>query len=277
MRATIFTALLSLFFSKTKAQILLTDVSSAQSAATCDATVAQTGIVALFNNQAGLADMQTLSGVVASEWRFGVKDLKPIAFGLVLPSKSGVFGFTLNHFSFENTREDVVGVAFAKKMSPKLNASLRLNATNYSVNEYGSTLLLSFELGMNYLLFEQIKIGFHVKNPLQQKLNESDFTPSVFRLGLAYQVNESVNLTLETAKDNFNAADFRLGLSYKVAQSLTLRTGFGSAPTRFAFGLSYFLSEKFAIDLGLSSYSALGLTPSVSLCFFSEKRKVKGE
>jgi hypothetical protein len=273
MRATIFTALLSLFFSKTKAQILLTDVSSAQSAATCDATVAQTGIVALFNNQAGLADVQTLSSVVASEWRFGVKDLKPIAFGLILPSKSGVFGFTLNHFSFENTREDVVGVAFAKKMSPKLNASLRLNATNYSVSEYGSTLLLSFELGMNYLLFEQIKIGFHVKNPLQQKLNESDFTPSVFRLGLAYQVNEAVNLTLETAKDNFNAADFRLGLSYKVAQSLTLRTGFGSAPTRFAFGLSYFLSEKFAIDLGLSSYSALGLTPSVSLCFFSEKRK----
>jgi long-subunit fatty acid transport protein len=273
MKAKIFCFLLLPLF--TKAQILLTDVTSAQSAATCDATVAQTGIIALFNNQAGLADVQTLSGIVASEWRFGVKELKPIAFGLVLPSKSGVFGFTLNHFSFENTREDVVGVAFSKKMSPKLNASLRLNATNYSVSEYGSTLLLSFELGMNYLLFEQIKIGFHVKNPIQQKLNESDFTPSVFRLGVAYQVNEAVNLTLETAKDNFNAADFRMGLTYKIAPNFTVRGGFASAPTRFAFGLSYFLSEKFAIDLGLSSYSALGLTPSVSLCFFRQKEKNK--
>lgn len=275
MRATIITTLVFLFFSHTKAQILLTDVSSAQSAATCDATVAQTGIVSLFNNQAGLVDVQTLSAIVASEWRFGVKDLKPIAFGLVLPAKSGVFGFTLNHFSFDNTREDVLGVAFAKKMSPKLNASLRLNATNYSVDEYGSTLLLSFELGMNYSIFEQIKIGFHVKNPIQQKLNETDFTPSVFRLGVAYQVNEAVNLTLETAKDNFNPADFRLGLNYKVAPNFTVRGGFGTAPTRFAFGLSYFLSEKFAIDLGLSSHSALGLTPSVSLCFFGQKEKNK--
>ena len=269
MKPTLLFLLLFLFVNSlpSSSQILLTDIATAPASATCQATVAQTGLVALFNNQAGLTEVKKFAATVATEWRFGVKDLKPIAFGLVLPAKSGVFGFTFNHFSFETTQQNAFGLVFAKKMSPKMSAALGLKMAQYGVTEYGSTLFISFEVGFYYQLFDDIKVGFHTQNPLQQKIGVGDFTPSVFRLGAAYQVNEAVDVNVECAKDNVLGADFRLGVNYKINPTLVLRGGIATLPTRFAFGLGYHLSEKFVMDLGLSSHTILGLTPSVNLSY----------
>ena len=259
------------------AQIGYQIVGGGRSAGMANATVALGGDVnAVFQNPASLIGIARPTATLASEWRFGVRDLRPIGAGFALPNPSGVFGFSMQHFGFDNLKQTKIGLAFAKRMTANFTVGAQLDYIGIGSETYGSRSLLTFEIGCNALIFNDLTLSAYVYNPLNVRLTDIERTPSVFRLGAAWSVNPKVIVCLETEKDiNFPAA-FKFGFEYKVAESVAVRCGVMSQPSAFCFGVGYVVNENFTIDVALSNHSTLGATPALSLNYAFGKNPVKG-
>lgn len=228
---------------------------------------------AIFHNPAGLVSVTQSSVLLASEMRFGIKDLKPIGCAFVIPTSSGTLGFTFQNFTFESYRENKLGVAYARRLSSKFNIGVQMGYEHLKIDEYGSVGLLSFEIGCNALIFNDLILSASIFNPVTMKINEAERTPSVFRLGLAYTLNPKVLVCLETEKDIAFPASFKFGFAYKVVESLTLRCGFRTAPSIISFGIGYKINKNFTVDCALANHVYLGATPALSLSYFLGKNK----
>jgi hypothetical protein len=250
------------------AQIGSSLLSSGRFSAMGKASVAVQGAEAIFSNPSNLWGLERKTVLLASEWRYGVENLRPIALGFIAPSKSGVLGFSYQNFSFESWHDHTLGIAYARKLMSKLDMGIHLKYQRIKVPSYESQNVIGFDIGFNTLIINNLRLGFLIQNPFPFKLNLTEIVPSLLRLGLAYQVNINVLLSLETAKSLSYPASFRFGLEYKFDKNWVLRGGFESYPAAFSFGLGAILSDNFKIDLAMSNHSVLGLTPAISLSYF---------
>jgi hypothetical protein len=262
----------SLFLEKTTAQIGYRLVSGGHSAAMSNAVSAVASGDAVFQNPASLMSLTRPMATISTDMRFGVRELKPIGVGFIQPTKSGVFGFSLQHFGFSAFRQQKLGVAFARRFSDKLDVGIQLDYLHLQAPDYGNAHLLTFEIGCNTLITKDLMLGVYVYNPLNIRLN-AEPTPSVFRLGMAYSINTYVIVAAEVEKSIVDGANFSFGLDYKVAETVSVRCGFSSLPARFSFGAGYQINKNFVIDMALSSQALLGSTPSFSLTYVFGKEK----
>lgn len=248
-----------------KAQIGYQIVGGAQSLGMGGASVGFQDAQAIFHNPAGLVGVTKPIVLLTSEIKFGLKDLKPIGTAFILPTSSGVFGFSFQNYSFNAYRESKLGVAYARKLSSKFNLGVQLDYLRLKIGEYGSVNLLTFEIGCNTLIFRDLILSAYVFNSVSVRLNQDERTPSVFRLGLGYSLNSKVLICLETEKDINFPASFKFGLAYKAVETLTLRCGFRTNPSIFSFGIGYSINKHFSADVSLANHPYLGTTPSLSL------------
>lgn len=267
----IFTLFLLFWMAFSHAQIGYFLVSSSRFSALGKASVALQGAESIFGNPANLGGVEKTTALLASEWRYGVENLHPIAIAVVTPSQSGVLGFSYQHFGFEALRDNTLGVAYARKLMSKLDMGIHLRYQHIKIPAYGSQNIIGFDIGFNTLIMNNLRVGFHVQNPLPFKMNETETAPSLLRLGIAYQINLHVLLSLETAKSLSYPALFRFGLEYKFDKRWVLRSGFESYPAAFSFGLGSVLSKNFVLDMALSNHSVLGLTPAITLSYLIKK------
>ncbi len=250
------------------AQIGYQIVSGAQSLSMGGASIGFQDAQAIFHNPAGLVGVTHSSILLTSEIRFGLKDLKPIGTAFIVPTSSGILGFSFQNYTFDSYHESKVGVAYARRLSSKFNIGIQLDYMRLKINEYGSTNLLTFEIGCNTLIIKDLVLSAYIFNPLSVRLNEVERTPSVFRLGLSYTLNPKVLVCLETEKDINFPTSFKFGLAYQTVEALTLRCGFRTSPSIFSFGFSYKLNKHFTADCALANHPYLGMSPSLSLSYF---------
>ena len=191
----------------------------------------------------------------------------------VTPTQSSVFGFSFQNYTYDSFRENKLMVAYARRLTAKFNLGIHLDYLHLKVDEYGSKNLLTFGIGCNTWIFNNLVLSAYVYNPVSAKLNQDERTPSVFRLGLGYTINEKVLISVETEKNIYFAPSFKFGLSYQAAESLALRCGFRSSPNIFSFGLAYKINKNFTTDLALSNHAYLGMTPALSFNYSLGKEK----
>ena len=247
------------------AQIGYQLVGGAQSLGMGGASVMQQNAESILHNPAGLVGVTRTSALLTSEIRFGLRDLKPICLAFVKPTSSGVLGFTFQNYAFEVYRESKVGVAYARRLSAKFNVGVQLSYERLKIDKYGSTGFVNFEIGCNSLIFNDLVLSAYVFNPISMKINETESTPSVFRLGLGYTLNSKVLVCLETEKDRDFPASFKFGLAYKIIESCTVRCGFRTSPTIISFGFGYAVGKNLTADFALSNHPYLGATPALGL------------
>jgi hypothetical protein len=275
MRTRLLPFLFSFFFiAKTTAQIGYRLVSGGKSAGMSNATSAISSADAVFQNPAALALLTRQMATVATEMRFGVAELKPIGMGFIQPTKSGVFGFSLQHFGFSAFQEQKLGIALARRFSEKLDVGIQLDYLHLQAPNYGNAHLLTFEIGCNSLITKDLVLAVYVYNPLSIRIAEADRVPSVFRIGVAYSVNKYVVVATEIEKTVVDAVNINFGLDYKITETVAARCGFSSQPARFSLGIGYYLSKNFILDMALSHQSLLGSTPSLSLTYAFGKEKL---
>jgi hypothetical protein len=274
MRTFLLPFLFTFFFhEKTTAQIGYRLVSGGKSAGMSNATSAIASADAVFQNPAALTSLTRPMATVATEMRFGVAELKPIGMGFIQPTKSGVFGFSLQHFGFSAFQEQKLGVALARRFSEKLDVGIQLDYLHLQAPNYGNAHLLTFEIGCNSLITKDLMLAVYIYNPLSIRIVEEDRVPSVFRLGLAYSVNKYVVVAAEIEKTLVDVLNFNFGLDYKITETVAVRSGFSSQPARFSLGIGYLLRKNLVVDVALSHQSLLGSTPSLSLTYAFGKEK----
>jgi hypothetical protein len=262
-----------LFLTKTVAQIGYRLVSGGQSAAMNNAVLAVPSADAVFQNPASLLFITRPTATLATEMRFGVRELRPIGVGFIQPTKSGVFGFSLQHFGFSAFQQQKLGVALARRFSEKLDVGIQLDYLHLQAPDYGNAHLLTVEIGCNTLITKELMLAVYVYNPLAIRISESERVPSVFRLGMAYSINEYVVVAAEMEKSLVDAVTIRLGMDYKITKTVALRCGFSSLPASFSFGIGYKLSKNITLNVALAHQALLGSTPSLSLTYDFGKEK----
>lgn len=243
----------------------------ARGAAMGNASVTFNDIHSAFSNQAGLANLQTFSFTTVAEQRFFTNELQTVSAAAALPTTSGTFGLTVNHFGFEGFNQQRIGLAYARKLTEGLSIGAQVMMLNTSIPEYGSKANVSFELGFMSQLLPELHLGAHVYSPAQIELVEGENLPTILKLGLAYLPSKNVTCTAEIEKDIDFPARVKFGVEYQLVEQLQLRTGVATNPTNLAFGLGYTLKNGLALDVASVYHQILGFTPTVSVAFQRKK------
>jgi hypothetical protein len=223
-----------------------------------------------FHNQAGLEGFENFSAGVFYESRFMIDELSHVAGSLVIPVKAGTFGVSFSQFGKGTYKEHKFGLAFAKRLTKKLDAAIQLDylSERYPENENASG-FATFEAGIVYSATDDLFFGAHIFNPIQSGIKTHEGIqkmPAVFRFGGHYQFPKMVMLILETEKDTENPFVIKSGLEFSPVKNLSLRFGVSGKPVNYTAGIG-FQTGKITTDIGFSYHGNLGLTPSVSIQF----------
>ncbi len=236
----------------------------ARSAAMGNASATTSQLSSLFGNQAGLTDLKNFGAMAAAEQRFLLSELNTLAAGFALPTSSGTFGLTFQTFGFDEFRQQKLGLAYARRLWKALSLGAQFDYFQTKIPEYGSHGALTFELGIQAKISDELLLGVHFFNPAQAELVENERLASVFNFGLRYFPSEKANLVLELEKHLDFPVRLKGGVEYQAAKPLWLRAGFGTNPATFHFGVGLALKSNLKMDAASSFHQVLGLTPSFS-------------
>ncbi len=223
-----------------------------------------------FHNQAGLASIENFSAGFFYESRFMIDELSHAAGTFVAPIKAGTFGFSFSQFGKGTYKEHKIGLAFAKRLSKKLNASIQLDylSTRFPENENAFG-FATFEAGVVYAATDDLFFGAHVFNPVSNGFDLPEGVqrmPAVIRVGGHYQFPKMVLLTFETEKNLENPFIIKTGIEFVPVNNLALRFGISGKPLNYTAGIGYTVG-KISTDIGFAYHGNLGLTPAVSIQF----------
>jgi hypothetical protein len=267
MRKPFLTGLLLLFFIQ-KPAAAENYPAGARALAISNAFVSISDPWSTFHNQAGLASIENFSAGFFYESRFMIDELSHAATTVVVPVKAGTFGLSFSQFGKESYKEHKVGLAFAKKLTKKLNASIQLDylSTRFPENENAFG-FATFEAGVIYAAKENLFFGAHVFNPISNGFDLPEGTqkmPAVIRVGGHYQFPKMVLLTFETEKTTENPFLLKTGIEFSPVKNLAMRVGVSGKPLNYTAGIGYTVG-KISTDIAFSYHGNLGLTPAVSI------------
>jgi hypothetical protein len=240
---------------------------SVRASALAGSSASLDGSWALFGNQAGLATVEKSALGGSFQNRFLVKELSSGSGFFVFPVQSSVFAVSVYQFGKSIFRHEKIGLAYARKLNPRLRFGLQFNyhrlfiaEENKSADTYG------LELGFQYRLSDRLVLGFHSRNPYKISLKtlSGEFSyPSVYTLGGYYRLSDSFGWTTELAKDLSHPLILKSGFEYSIREQLFLRTGISGKPYQLTAGLG-FAANRLKIDMAVAYNQYLGNSPSVS-------------
>lgn len=224
-----------------------------------------TGINGAFTNQAGLAYLKGMSFTLNGGQRFLGTGINDFSVAAALPVDFGSFGVSLHYFGISDYNEQKIGLAYARKLMPNFAIGAQFDVLSFRTAEYGSTTLLTFEIGLLLEISKQFSLGTHIYSPVSVSVVEGENLPGVFTLGLGYKPSKKVKFNVEVEKELSFSPIVRGGIEYNFLDALFLRTGFSTEPTLFTFGFGFKSKKGLNIDFGSSYHQSLGFSPVVSV------------
>ena len=226
----------------------------------------------VFNNQAAMAFVDGISVALYTEQRFLLKELSYHAGGVILPTKLGAFGLSVNYYGFDLYNEKKIGLAYSRLFSNKISGGIQIDYVGTSISEYGNASTFTVELGLLVKITNQLTTAAHVFNPVRVNSGFTDEKiPTTLKLGLAYQPGKKVLIDAEVQKNIDELARFSSGIEYQVVDAFHLRAGFQTNPSVYCFGVGINV-KQLKIDLATTYHAVLGVSPQFSISYqFSKK------
>jgi hypothetical protein len=222
------------------------------------------------NNQAGIALMDKISAGIYYESRFTLKQLSTKSVAVVVPTGIGVIGATFSYFGYNQYNEMKVGLVYARSFGQYFRIGVQLDYLQTSLgNDYGSRGNITFELGIQSDVNENLTIGAWVFNPIQVRLADyaDERVPAIFRFGIAWHFSDHFFATVEAEKNTaFRPLIVRGGLEYGFKERFFLRTGFSSGQEIFSMGFGFQI-KILRFDISAVMHQSLGFSPQASMIF----------
>ncbi len=247
----------------------LAGIAGGRSNATGYSSVALNDFWSIQNNPAGLANYQFISAGLSYENRFMMKELSFYNAAFVMPVKIGTFGLSLSRFGFENYNENKLGLAYARAFGQHLKMGLKLDYLSFNFsNDYAKRQTVTFELGIQSDVTEELCLGAYIFNPIHTKLKTivNQYVPVIFRFGLAYKITKDFLATTEVEYHSESNLDCRFGLEYNTLKEFYIRVGVHTNPATACFGVGYTLS-RVIIDVSATMNQYAGVSFQSSLIF----------
>lgn len=238
-------------------------------AAMGNASVMQSGLWAVNNNQAGLADIQRFEVGVCYQNRFKLSETSTKTIATALHTRTGNFALSFNRFGYSLYSENSFGLAYARTFGGIVSAGLQFDYLNINqTDEYGDKGVFLFEVGLIAQPINNLRIGAHIYNPTKAKMAEyeDERVNTSLRFGLNYFFSKTVQAAAEIEKTMQTDLRYKIGIEYQIITNLFLRTGFKSEPNEFTFGTGYTF-KYFTFDLSFATHQYLPMSTQLSLNF----------
>lgn len=228
----------------------------------------------VINNQAALSLIDEISIGAYAENRFLLKELSFYSLAAAIPTNSGTLGIGFSYFGDEFLNEKLMRLAYGRRLMENLSIGVELDYFNVSINEYGSTGVVTFGLGVLYEFRDDWQLAAHLFNPIDIKLTDQedeDYLYNQLRIGLSHQVSQKVKVSAEAEKNMEEAMSFRAGVHYQIDKKVACRLGYASQPDLFTFGVGFNLGAL-QIDVASGLDWELGYSPYISINYLTQKR-----
>lgn len=232
-----------------------------------EATVALNDIHSVWSNQAGLAFLEKPSFNLFAQQHYLIPGLKTLGAAALYPTFSGNFGVALNYLGFEKYNEQRIGLNYSRQLMDKLSIGGQFTMLNAQIPEYGNKALFTFEIGLLADFIPNVKLGFHIANPVRMDWLEGEKLPSRMKLGFAYRPSDILLLLGEVEKDVEYPARVKAGIEYQPVNRFSVRTGISTQPTSLYFGVGYGLENGLSFDIAASYHQILGTTPVAGITY----------
>ncbi len=227
--------------------------------------VAGTGMETLWTNPAGLPGVERIGATAFVEQRFALSELRAIYAGAVLPGKIGTFGIRATTFGFDTYREQQFALSYGRLLAENFSIGGSLIAQTISIENYGSKVIATFDLGLQARLSKSLAVGFRAYSPFRPEVVPGEPLAGSLALGLAYTPNEKVLILTDVEKDLAYDARVRVGLEYRPVEPLYLRAGITSGPAEISFGVGYLPAETVRLDFSARYHETLGISPGAGV------------
>lgn len=250
-----------------QAQNSQTSLSGARGAAMGGSGLVFSDINSAFSNQAGLANLEQLEVLVLAGRQFIASPINNIAAAFAYPSGFGTLGLSIASFGTENYQEQKIGLTYARKLFDGVSIGAQFDYINFSIPTYGNSGVITFELGLQAQLLNNLSFGFHLFSPASIEVVEDAVLPSIYKAGIAYTPSDKILLTAEVEKDIDYPVRFRGGMEYGFSDVFFLRAGIATQPTLVSLGVGVKLKDALMIDVAASYHQVLGTSPSVGISY----------
>lgn len=214
-----------------------------------------------FHNQALLTAAPSTGFSFGLENRFMMPALSSKAVSAVFALRPAPLGLVATHYGNADYYRLFTGVGSAVKITDAVALGIQVDyISEHGIGEYRDVSHMTFEAGVTCLISPALTVGVHLFNPLAP-LNT---LPSSIEAGLSWRQSDGLFLTLTGSKVSNEPLSVQCGISWDVLKRLTLRTGYMSSPSAFAFGIG-FRTGRLQADAGFLLNSVTGVTSSVSI------------
>jgi len=218
-------------------------------------------VFALFSNPAGLSQINWREvGIYYSPAPFGLSELANGYAAYLEPFEFGSVAIGGMSYGYELYREAKVTAGYSFNYNNIFFIGLSANYHSFSIQDYGSTGVLYFNLGGLAYITNDLRWGFAVHNLNRASLADADDQiPMIFNTGFSYNVINSLSFNLALEKDIRYNPSIKVGIDYDIIEYLSLRLGTANEPAKFSFGIGINYS-MFNLDYALFTHPDLGLT-----------------
>jgi hypothetical protein len=229
-------------------------------------------ILSTFGNQAALAGFTSFAAGVFSERKFMQQELTSFSASVALPVTSGVFGLQLHQSGYSEYAQMQAGLAYARKLSSKVDVGVQFNYYSMRINGYGNAAAVNVEAGAVFHFTEQLHGGVHVYNPVAARLGKTgEKLPSVYSAGFGYDASDHFFVSAKIEKPEDESLNVNAAIQYKLTDKLLARGGISSANSIVFFGVGTVL-QNFRLDVTASIHPQLGITPGLLIIFNKVKK-----
>ena len=185
-----------------------------------------------------------------------------ISLAVAYPTKSlDNFGVTIQYFGIDAFNEQLIGVAYGRKLLDILSIGAQFDYVQVRIPRYGKKSTFTAELGLISKPSDRVIVGFHVYNIFDIEWVESETLPTVFTLGVRYEPTDKVMVMGEVEKVSDFRENFKVGVGYQIHPQFDVRIGFNTNPSLISFGIGYRLNNGFSFDMATTVHRDLGLSP----------------
>ena len=269
-----FSLIIICFFSYTSTNFIAQlNNQGASSTAMAGANVNEINIWSINNNISNIAHLKETQIGISVNNRFLLADLSTGSLAFTLPLKTGVIGASYSNFGNTYYQQHNAGFGYAMKLGENFSGGMKINYDYINLgNVYGSSSVISADIGLNAKLSSELNMGIIIKNPtLASPTNKSDDQfPTLIQLGMEYTVSEQLHTVIAIEKDILYPASFKAAFVYQALDIMVFRAGIGTNPTTAAFGFGTEI-KGFQFDFGTQYHQLLGFSPEFSLIYSLHK------
>ncbi len=197
-------------------------------------------------NPSSCAFGRSFSGYAGIENRFLGTDIQGFAVGGAYRfSKLGSFQIGINRLGIEHLFVQELSLGYARKLGSKVALGGNLLVFSRQADRYDKQQRISFNLGAQFPLSENIQAGLYLSNPIPDRRELPAYSfHSEIAAGISWKITK-LTTSFEISKPQNTSYSIKTGLDYRPAKSISLLGGVivSKQDLNASLGISYRLNQ----------------------------------